>query len=111
MLEPEEQTVAVEMQLPDLEISSGNHDLSTVKIFSGRANPKLAGEIANYLGVELSTAVIKNFKDGEVYVQIQESIRGHDVYVVQPTCNPVNESLMELLVLKHQQNSRNTKLY
>lgn len=91
--------MAVEMQLPDLEISSGNHDLSSVKIFTGRANPKLSEEIATYLGVELSSVVIKNFKDGELYVQVQESIRGDDVYIVQPTCNPVNESLMELLLL------------
>ena len=98
-LKPEEQELVIEMQAPKLGIESGPHDTSNIKVFSGRANPELAEEIAKYLGTELSQAVIKNFSDGESYVQIQESIRGHDVYVVQPTCTPVNDNLMELLLL------------
>ena len=87
------------MQAPELGIASGPHDTSNIKIFAGRANPQLAAEIAHYLGTGLSPAIIRNFSDGESYVQIRESIRGHDVYVVQPTCTPVNDNLMELLLM------------
>ncbi len=87
------------MTLPHPEISSGEHDISNVRIFTGRANPQLANEIADYLGADLSSVQIKNFSDGEIYVQVKESVRGLDVYVVQPTCNPVNENLIELLMM------------
>ena len=60
---------------------------------------KLAEEIAQYLGTTVGPMVIKNFADGEVYVQVQEGIRGDDVFIVQPVCNPVNENLMELLII------------
>jgi ribose-phosphate pyrophosphokinase len=71
-----------------------------LKVFSGSAHPELSDEIANYLGMELSGRVIKKFADGEVYVQINESIRGCDVFLVQPTCPPnVNDNLMELLIM------------
>lgn len=71
-----------------------------LKIFSGSAHPELSSEIANYLGMDLGKVQIKKFADGEVYVQIQESIRGCDVFLVQPTCPPtVNNNLMELLVM------------
>lgn len=73
--------------------------LSRLRIFAGTANQVLAGEVANYLGMELGKIKIKRFADGEVYVQIQESIRGCDVFLVQPTCPPVNDNLMELLVM------------
>ncbi|OUS46755.1 phosphoribosyltransferase-like protein [Ostreococcus tauri] len=56
-------------------------------------------EVANYLGIELGKSTIKRFADGEIYVQIKESIRGSDVFIVQPTCPPTNDSLMELLVM------------
>lgn len=59
----------------------------------------LAGEVAHYLGMELGKVKVKRFADGEVYVQIGESIRGCDVFLVQPTCPPVNDHLMELLVM------------
>lgn len=95
----EENPVALEMPVPQLQISSGDHDLSNVKIFTGRANPKLAEDIARYLGAELGSVVIKNFSDGETYVQIQESVRGLDTYIIQPTCGPVNENLFELLMM------------
>ncbi|MEO1131794.1 MAG: ribose-phosphate pyrophosphokinase [Cyanobacteria bacterium J06639_1] len=74
-------------------------DHSRLKIFSGTANVALATEIARYLGMDLGPLVQKRFADGELYVQIQESIRGADVYIVQPTCRPVNDHLMELLVM------------
>ena len=70
-----------------------------IKLFAGRSNMKLAEEIAQYLGTTVGPMVIKNFADGEVYVQVQESIRGDDVFIVQPVCNPVNENLMELLII------------
>lgn len=69
------------------------------KIFSGTANVEFAKKIAQYLSLPLSQASIKRFSDGEISVQIGESVRGKDVFVVQPTCAPANENLMELLVL------------
>ena len=68
-------------------------------MFTGRSNPKLAGEIAKYLGTSIAPMIVKNFADGEIYVQVQESIRGDDVFVIQPLCNPVNENLVELLII------------
>ncbi|KAH9705201.1 Ribose-phosphate pyrophosphokinase 1 [Citrus sinensis] len=70
-----------------------------IKLFSGTANPALSQEIACYMGVELGKINIKRFADGEIYVQLQESVRGCDVYLVQPTCPPANENLMELLIM------------
>ena len=70
-----------------------------IKLFSGCSNNPLASEIAEYLGTTLEPITIKNFSDGEIYVQIQDSVRGDDVFIVQPICNPVNENLMELLIL------------
>ncbi|KAG2489993.1 hypothetical protein HYH03_011622 [Edaphochlamys debaryana] len=72
--------------------------LSRLRLFSGTANPTLAGEVAHYLGMELSKIKCKRFADGEIYVQVQESIRGCDVFLIQPTCPPVNDHLMELLI-------------
>lgn len=72
---------------------------SRLKIFSGTANRPLAQEIASYLGVDLGKILIKRFADGEIYVQLQESVRGCDVFLVQPTCSPVNENLMELFIM------------
>ncbi|XP_057840808.1 ribose-phosphate pyrophosphokinase 1 isoform X2 [Cryptomeria japonica] len=68
-------------------------------IFSGTANLPLAQEIACYMGLELGKIKIKRFADGEIYVQLQESVRGCDVFLVQPTCPPANENLMELLIM------------
>ena len=85
------------MTYPQLEKAvNPTHD---IKLFSGRSNPKLAQEIADYLGTTVGPMVVKNFADGEIYVQIKESIRGDDVFIVQPICNPVNENLMELLII------------
>jgi len=70
-----------------------------LKIFSGTAHRKLAEEIVEYLGVEVSAASVKTFSDGEINVVIDESVRGSDVFVIQPTCTPVNDNLMELLIM------------
>lgn len=70
-----------------------------LKIFSGSSNRALSREVARYLGTDLGPMVRKRFADGELYVQIQESIRGCDVYLIQPTCRPVNDNLMELLIM------------
>lgn len=69
----------------------------TTKIFTGRANPKLAREVAAALGVELSPIEIKNHRSTETYVKLNESVQGCDVFLIQPTSAPVNENLMELL--------------
>jgi len=69
------------------------------KIFSGTANDALAKEVCEYLGLPLGQANIAKFSDGETYVQIMENVRGADVFLVQPTCDPVNEHLMQLLLL------------
>jgi ribose-phosphate pyrophosphokinase len=69
------------------------------KLFFGRANPDLGKEIAEILSVSLGKIRISTFADSEIHVQIDESIRGKDIYIVQSTCEPVNENLMELLVM------------
>ncbi|GAV90043.1 Pribosyltran domain-containing protein/Pribosyltran_N domain-containing protein [Cephalotus follicularis] len=76
-----------------------NDNDSRIRIFSGTANPSLSQEIACYMGIELGKIKIKRFADGEIYVQLQESVRGCDVFLVQPTCPPANENLMELLIM------------
>ncbi|MEG3989718.1 ribose-phosphate pyrophosphokinase [Microcoleus sp. Pol7_A1] len=83
------------LSLPEPPVSA--HD--RLRLFSGSANVPLAQEVARYLGIDLGPMVRKRFADGELYVQIQESIRGCDVYLIQPTCGPVNDRLMELLIM------------
>jgi len=68
-------------------------------IFTGHANPALAREICAAGGEQLGKAMIKQFADGEIYLQIQENVRGADVFVIQPTCKPVDHNLMELLLM------------
>ena len=70
-----------------------------LKLFTGNANRALATEIADYLKLPLGAADVTRFSDGEVFVQINENVRGTDVFVLQPTCPPVNDTLMELLVM------------
>jgi ribose-phosphate pyrophosphokinase len=70
-----------------------------LKIFGGRAHPALVAEICDYLNLEAGKVSAFNFSDGETFCQIEENVRGSDVFVVQPTCGPVNENLMELLVM------------
>jgi len=73
--------------------------LDKLSLFAGRANLALVEEICRYLNMELGKAVVKTFSDGEVMVEIGENVRGKDVYVIQPTCAPVNHNLMELLIM------------
>ena len=68
-------------------------------IISGRAHPKLSQEIADFLGIELAKVEIWNFPDGEIGIKLLQNIRGRDVFLLQPTCHPPNENLMELLIL------------
>jgi ribose-phosphate pyrophosphokinase len=70
-----------------------------LKLFSGNAHRALATEIAHYLKVPVGDADVTRFSDGEVFVQINENVRGSDVFVLQPTCPPVNDNLMELLIM------------
>ena len=75
-------------------------DENRFRIFSGNANPDLAREIAAYLGTTVGDAVINRFNNGEVQVMINESVRGKDIFIVQPTCGPiVNDNVMELLIM------------
>ena len=73
--------------------------INEIKIFSGTANPELAKKICKYLKVPLGKCAIKRFSDGEIFVEIEEHIRGADVFIIQPTCPPVNENLIELLIM------------
>ena len=70
-----------------------------MKIFSGAAHKSLAQKIADYVGVPLGDATVDSFPDGETFVRFNENIRGRDVYIVQPTCPPTNQNLMELLIM------------
>lgn len=76
-----------------------NRNDTRLKLFSGTANPALSQEVAWYMGLELGKINIKRFADGEIYVQLQESVRGCDVFLLQPTCPQANENLMELLIM------------
>jgi ribose-phosphate pyrophosphokinase len=70
-----------------------------MKIFTGNAHPALAGDICDYLNVGLGNASVSSFPDGETYVKINDNIRGRDVFIIQPTCPPTNQNLMELLIM------------
>ena len=81
------------------EPTSLEHDTNRLRLISGTSNTALAKEIATYMGITNVPLVSKRFADGELYVQIQQSIRGCDVFLIQPTCAPVNDSLMELMIM------------
>ncbi|MDG4559626.1 MAG: ribose-phosphate pyrophosphokinase [Candidatus Contendobacter sp.] len=68
-------------------------------VFAGNAHPRLASEIAGHLQLPLGQAVVDRFSDGEVMVELMENVRGRDVFIVQPTCHPTNDNIMELLVI------------
>ena len=68
-------------------------------IFSGNANKALAKSVAKNLGITLGKASVKTFSDGEISVEIEENVRGQDIYIIQPLCDPVNDNLMELLIM------------
>ena len=73
--------------------------IDNLKIFSGRANPDLAKKICAHLSAPLGSVVTETFPDSETYVQILDHIRGDDVFIIQPTCRPTNDNLMELLII------------
>ncbi|MCG3194241.1 MAG: Ribose-phosphate pyrophosphokinase [Thermoanaerobaculia bacterium] len=73
--------------------------IGDLKVFGGRAHPSLTAEICRNLGLEAGKVTLYNFSDGENYCQIEENVRGGDVFIVQPTCSPVNNNIMELLIL------------
>ena len=71
---------------------------NNLMVFTGNANPLLAEKIARYIGIPLGDAHIGKFSDGEIAVEIKENVRGKDVFIIQSTCAPTNDSLMELLL-------------
>ncbi|OZG70681.1 ribose-phosphate pyrophosphokinase [Hahella sp. CCB-MM4] len=73
--------------------------MSKLMVFSGRANPELAQKVADTLHIPLGDATVSRFSDGEVNVEINENVRGRDVFIIQPTCQPTNDNLMELVVM------------
>jgi ribose-phosphate pyrophosphokinase len=82
-----------------LEKNGQSVQASAMMVFTGNANPALAGEIVAHLGLPLGKAVVGQFSDGEVMTEIQENVRGRDIFIVQPTCAPTNDNLLELLVM------------
>ncbi|MDR0704390.1 MAG: ribose-phosphate pyrophosphokinase [Planctomycetaceae bacterium] len=75
------------------------YNMNDLKIFSGRANPGLAKQICDYLGIPQGQLAVGNFPDGETQCKIEQDVRGQDIFIIQPTCPPVNDNLMELLIL------------
>ena len=73
-------------------------EINHLKIFSGNANPALAKKICEHLSIQLGNAYVGRFPDGEIDLKVNEDVRGADVFLVQPTCSPVNENLTELLI-------------
>jgi len=72
---------------------------NNLMVFSGNANPELAQKVAKWLGIPLGRAEVMKFSDGEIYVELNENVRGQDVFIIQPTCSPTNDNLMELLLM------------
>jgi ribose-phosphate pyrophosphokinase len=70
-----------------------------IKLFTGNAHSELAQEVAAYLGIPVGDAIVTKFSDGEIMVHIRENVRGYDVFVLQPTCSPVNDNILELLLM------------
>lgn len=83
----------------DSRTSMRRHPERSLMLFSGRGNPELSERIAEKLGITLGKVTLKTFSDGEIYCKYEDSIRGADVFIVQPTSRPVNENLMELLIM------------
>lgn len=73
--------------------------MSKLMLFSGNANPELAKEVAKSLGVPLSDSLVSLFSDGEINIEIRENVRGHDVFIIQPTCAPTHRNIMELVLM------------
>ena len=70
-----------------------------IKVFSGNANPKLAADICKFIGIKLGESEVGTFSDGETFASIYETVRGSDIFLIQSTCTPVNDNLMELLIM------------
>jgi len=85
------------MARPAENLSLGSSD--TLALFAGNANPALAHDVAKHLGTPLGRAYVGRFSDGEVNVELMENVRGRDVFIMQPTCPPANDNLMELLIM------------
>ncbi|RLA40365.1 MAG: ribose-phosphate pyrophosphokinase, partial [Gammaproteobacteria bacterium] len=73
--------------------------MPNLMLFSGNSNPQLAKEIAAHLGLQIGDAKVSHFSDGEISVQINDNVRGRDVFIIQPTCAPTNKNLMELIFI------------
>jgi ribose-phosphate pyrophosphokinase len=104
LVTPTDKTEKVEKKNPPVPDEKGERKQrprvdEKFKIFSGTANEPLADEVCHFLGMQRGQAQVIRFRDGECYVQIQENVRGADVFVMQPTCRPVDEHLMELLLM------------
>src|SRR5438477_12708954 len=80
-------------------INAGHTALERLMVFTGNATPRLAQEVAKHLNLSLGRAIVGKFSDGEVMVELLENVRGKDVFVLQSTCAPTNDNLMELLVM------------
>jgi len=74
-------------------------DVSRLMLFTGNANPELANEVAKSLRIPLSDSLVSTFSDGEINIEIRENVRGHDVFIIQPTCEPTHRNLMELVLM------------
>lgn len=73
--------------------------MANLMVFTGNANPELTKEIAHFLGVSVGNALTSQFSDGEINIEIRDNVRGRDVFIVQPTCNPTNRNIMELVLM------------
>ena len=73
--------------------------MANLMVFSGNANPELAREISQFLGINMSNSVVSQFSDGEINIEICENVRGQDVFIVQPTSPPTHKNLMELILM------------
>ena len=71
----------------------------SLMVFSGNANPKLAQAVVQHLNIPLGRATVSRFSDGEVQVELNENVRGRDVFIIQPTCQPTNDNLMEFILI------------
>jgi ribose-phosphate pyrophosphokinase len=81
------------------QVNAGNGNLSGMKLFAGNANRELAQRVADYLNIRLGRLTSTKFSDGEIRIMVDESARGNDVFLIQPTCAPANDTLMELLIM------------
>ena len=79
-------------------MQNSSRHVNEFKLFTGNSNMELATEIAKLMGQDLGDAVISTFSDGEISVSINETVRGREIFVIQSTCDPVNNNLMELLI-------------